>query len=324
MSEMLTPQSILFPDADEVCRRTDDNILSMRKMRTSVEGKLVMLLLLMSCCCNSAGAGDNLSIVVFMCVWKREQLTKFVLAHYDSLKGPLARGGIELDIFITGSEDASTAEMAASVGAGYAVHANSPLGAKHGRGLRSLREYYEGNVRDAVMVVGSDDILNEAYFWKVKELMGSKVKKKHVVGIQDIYFYELKSGRMVYSKGYSVGGGFSGTMGCGRVFSWAVLDTLKWQLWDEKLERGLDQSASRQVIREIAMIEAVSGVIDGRESGAMAVDVKSETNVWKFERVVDALQGSKVVEGRRAMGAGFGEEMVEKLAVLQWAMNNND
>lgn len=242
-------------------------------------------------------------VVVYMCTWGRPLLTDFVLAHYDRLREPLAWEGIRLDIFVTGSERDITEAHARKYNASYAIHPNSPLGAKHDKGLQSLRDFYVSRGRDgrihqlpdAVVIVGSDDVINAAFFSQMRHLMSGPPPIYHIVGLKDIHFFDLKSRRLVYTRGYRFyNTAISGTIGCGRAFSWPMLEAINWHLWDADREHGLDQSAIRNVMTRVPLVGEVSMAIDGRGVGVTAVDIKSDgfaagANIWRFEQVVEAV-----------------------------------
>jgi hypothetical protein len=327
---MRAPQGLLFPDANTKRGRTDVHILSLRGLRAPVEGKLkarlapryilptstssiiiysfVLYLHVMAILCITAEAssGDAAAqpfhMVVFTCIYGRPLLTDFVLGHYASLRGSLALNhAITLDIFIVGSDAVATAAHAEQVGAGYAVYPNSPLGAKHNAGLAALRDFHTSNSAtrpEVVLVIGSDDVLNAAFFVAARDAMASQ-DASDVLGLRDLYLYELATGRLVYTRGYRNESGRKGlgmTVGCGRVFSWALLDRMNWTLWEGARERSLDQST-------VALVSAIGARIlplDGGSGdgsfagpGPAAIDVKTGglaggCNIWTFDAIVGA------------------------------------
>lgn len=351
---------LLFPDANKIRRRAPNSISQVRVLLASMEGKLTIttafLLLMLSLvilvairtyfAAKAAIFGrvyeqdTPFTIVLFMCVWKRPILTDFVLSHYHSLIKPLAVDNIHLHIFLVGSDPSETSAHARKLQARFVIHPNNPLGAKHDLGLQSLRDVYTAALKenqiphlpDAVAIVGSDDVLNQPFFVAVRSLMSGSPPVQHVVGLKDIYFFDLRSLRLVYTPGYrSYETPISGTIGCGRVFSWAMLETLDWHLWDVERERGLDQSAIRNVMTRVPMVGDVSEAVNGRAQGIVAVDIKSDgygagVNIWRFEQVVQAV-GSKGrlhefedMDARETLGKAFGGDFLHRLEGLRAEM----
>ncbi len=190
-------KGILLSDADSVRGRADDHLLQVRELRSPMERKLepslskrfirvrpafkiclvfsalslVALGLTSVLLADAPTRGSHpFKIVLFMCVWKRPILTNFVLHHYNSMKPQLlSQHNVDLEIFITGSDNSSTPQVANRFNVGYAVHPNQPLGTKHNLGLQSLQQHFlnrsgNGRLPDAVAIVGSDDILNRKFF----------------------------------------------------------------------------------------------------------------------------------------------------------------
>eukprot|EP00737_Agarophyton_chilense_P002913 gb/GEZJ01003357.1/.p1 GENE.gb/GEZJ01003357.1/~~gb/GEZJ01003357.1/.p1 ORF type:complete len:358 (+),score=43.14 gb/GEZJ01003357.1/:387-1460(+) len=354
MPEMHAPESILLPDANQVCRRTDDHVLSMcqRNMCASMERKLIRLpaipnslvlsfiAFIVLSSLSSLAACDQINIVVFICVWKRPLLTHFVLRHFKTLGQSLQKHRIHLELFITGSVDLETRAIAEKYNAGYSVFPNSPLGAKHDSGLQSLRDFYVNKSKnnaerlpDAVTIFGSDDVVNQQFFVVVRDLLQG-TPGVHVVGLQDLYFQDLKTGRLVYTRGYkSFNVPISGTLGCGRVYSWAILEDLDWHLWDTDRERGLDQSAVRNVMTRLPLIGEISVAVIGAETGIVAVDIKSDgyvtgTNIWKFEEVTRAVGKNGRLhdfedKNVAILNEAFGDEFVLSLDELRFQMEQS-
>lgn len=368
LSEVLSSKSQLFPDANAFRGRAYDHILSMSKMWPSMERKLGcfytsvrvakiyilawVLIIISSSLFSPVTAYSSQSnthrdemihsftFVVFICVWRRPLLTRFVLDHFSTIADDLRPSGIRLDLFIVGSEENSTKEFAQRRSATYAVHPNHPVGRKHQLGLLSLRDHYQrqaaiGNEKrlpDAVVIFGSDDIVTVEYFKEARRVMTSDngVPAVHVFGLRDVWFFDLRTWRLVYTPGYrQYETPLAGTVGCGRAFSWSLLQAIRWQVWDEDRDRGLDQSAVRNIMRRSSFASEVSSNILGRSYGVLAVDIKSDgftktgTNVWGFDAIVSAGNGTGRLESFREVRADitlkktFGDNFFHRLEALR-------
>lgn len=273
-------------------------------------------------------------VVVFTCIFGREQLTDFVLGYYADLAQSLAADDhIQLNLFITGSDAASTASLASRYGAHFAVFPNSPLGAKHNGGILALRDHFLSTnhpLPHGVVIIGSDDLLNHRFFTMTRDRMSdaSRAAPLQLLGVRDLYLYDLSAaasgGRLAYTKGYrSFSDALAATVGCGRVFTWALLERMDWQLWDGERERSLDQSTVRRVRAALgAELENVAEAVVGRDVGVVAVDVKTGgieggTNIWSYNDIVTAvgpkgkLHRFREVESKPFFDEYFGENFEE-------------
>lgn len=265
-------------------------------------------------------------VVLYMCIWKRPLLTRFVLRHYVSLQKPLLEDhGIELRIFIAGSDNIETALLASTYNVDFVVVPNRPLGAKHNRGLRAIRDYYREiglSVGDVVAISGSDDIINGHFFVHVKHLFLEK--HMHIVGLKDVHFMELNTTRLLYTKGYrSARNPVGDTVGCGRVFSWAILDTLDWTLWDWDRDSSLDQSSVRRILQSVPQIAEISTAIPGNDRGIVAIDIKTDAfekgaNIWRFDQIVAGSKNKGPLhtfeerDSKHVLEDTFGDEFFEQ------------
>ena len=154
--------------------------------------------------------------------------------------------------------------------------------------------------------------------------MTNPSNKIHVVGLRDLFFYDIASERLAYTRGYRVAKTqVAATIGLGRTLSKSVLHAMNWTLWDPERNRGLDQSAVRRLMQNIIGIDEVSTALVGREEGVFAVDIKTKdaggTNIWGFDSVIQAVgqngrfyefeEVNSGVEFDRAFGTAFVTEI---------------
>lgn len=102
-------------------------------------------------------------------------------------------------------------------------------------------------------------------------------------------------------------------------------------MWDVDRERGLDQSAIRNVMTRVPMVGDVSEAVDGSAQGIVAVDIKSDgygagVNIWRFEQVVQAvgakgrLHEFKDLDARKTLEKAFRREFWARLEGLRAEM----
>lgn len=284
---------------------------------------LALLGALLLCALLPAAAADDsarprVHLVLFTCVHGRAHLTDFVLGHYAHLSAALAADDdIDLDLFVTGSDAAETSRLAERHGAAHAVFPNSPLGAKHNRGLAALRDRYSAanTPPHAVVIIGSDDLLNRAFFLFAAARLGAP-DPPLVLGLRDLYLYDLASaasgGRLAYTRGYRAPADpLAATVGCGRVFAWPLLERLRWELWDGSRDRSLDQSTVRRVAAALGTdgVAAATHAVRGSDFGVVAVDVKTASlaagrNIWSYDDIISA-GGAKLHRFRAVPSASF-------------------
>jgi hypothetical protein len=209
-------------------------------------------------------------------IWQRPELTRLFLSYYARLDVP----GIDLVPVAVYSPEDDTRWLRDSLP--WPPHPNpwtftpapnDPLGAKWNTGVRFLltRDV------DAVMVVGSDDLLSASYFELAAEMLS---KRWDYLYPQDFYVYDAPSRRLAYCEHLYAG--------AGRVLSRRVLDRLGWQPWAPALNRYLDGSLHENALGAASRAYVVR---DMRGRGLAGVDVKTEGNMWRLE-------------GRALVGAG--------------------
>jgi hypothetical protein len=144
-----------------------------------------------------------------------------------------------------------------------------PLGFRHNRMLEHVREY----APDAFVLVGSDDWMDSECFDRFEQWL----ENDHaLVALNDIYIGQASTGRLVR---YA-----SPAIGVGRMVRRDVLDACGWKLWVDALERKLDSSMAGRIGK---CSRARWHYEEMRESAAVVVDIKTEQNLWSFDRFAD-------------------------------------
>lgn len=208
-------------------------------------------------------------------VWRRPALTEIVFAHYAQMTHDV-KDEVRMSLVAVGSEGFASKRRADRYGWGYVEYPNYPLGAKWNAGLPALRDLGV----DAVLIVGSDDLLNAAAVLRYGRALRDGVR---YVGLQDLYFYDQPTDRTIHWPGYDDERAGE-SAGLGRCIHRSYIEAVAWKLWDDEKEHGLDGS----------MREILSPILDDParaaervawrcgEHGIMAVDVKTRTNMWQF------------------------------------------
>ena len=140
---------------------------------------------------------------------------------------------------------------------------------------------------NAVMIVGSDDLVTPVYIEAVKYLLEKGVD---YITLPSLYFYDLQSGRMHFC--------LAERLGLGRVLSRRLLDLLDWKPWPEGLNSGLDGAMYQRIqelkkegheVREFKFPVQLCGKL-----GIAAMDIKgSDNNIWSYAQAYGSLVGSE-------------------------------
>lgn len=199
------------------------------------------------------------------CAWKRPELTKVVLDH--SASASRAVKFVCVDTFGPG--------LAGIFGHPWTILNNrNVIGEKFNTGLWFLRSLD----LDAVMILGTDDLLSEQIF---------RMARIHIedgydwFGLIDCYVYHAASEEMRYWPGYR-GEREGETIGTARTFSRRYLDAHDWKLWPDDATVGLDgfSNPARSDFKGVAMTMA--------ECKGAVIDVKAYPGIdlgsaWAFD-----------------------------------------
>lgn len=213
-------------------------------------------------------------IGILTAIWKRHALTRCVLRHYARLKVP----GVEFVLAAVGSEKKKSRELAHDADWCYVEAPNHKLGGKWNAGMRSLRST---NV-DAVVIVGSDDVLNAEYF----DAMAAHVAAgTDLFTLRGLWFLDAPTNRLSYN--------YLWFTGAGAMVSRAVLDKVAWRPWEAERTRYLDTSLLNAVMPHARRRGFVS---DLRETPARLLDVKTDRNMWSYDASIQRCASSHPVD----------------------------
>lgn len=205
-----------------------------------------------------------MKISVVTGVWKRPIV-------FEMFAESIKKIPFEVDVIVAGSEGHESKRMVERHGFTYIEVPNRPLGAK----MNATTKAAKGS--DYVICLGSDDLLSVDTWLRLYEEMQ---KGYDIIGLQDLYFYDLKTRKAIYWGGY-IGKRYGHTTGVGRCLSKKVMSKLGWECWRSRIDRYLDASMSER-LRNTGVDFNVK-TINLKDSGLLAVDVKSSENITPFE-----------------------------------------
>ncbi len=217
-------------------------------------------------------------IGILTCMWQRPELTEVVLTHYNDLKEQV-RGEAELVMYAVGSEGDTSRIIAERNGFNYVEWPNQPLGAKWNAGLRAMRD----EAIDAVLIVGSDDLINapliELY---VQEL----ARGKKFLGILDMYFFDIITRRLMHWKGYT-NERKGEVIGLGRCIHRDILEATNWTIWEDWRKSSLDYSMLLVLADVLKPVydQGQASFFYSQDHGIAALDVKLSHNINSFDYI---------------------------------------
>ena len=140
-----------------------------------------------------------------------------------------------------------------------AKYRNEPLSYKWNMAIRTLEQLDF----DAVILLGSDDYIDEAFLRYVERT----IPDFDMIGFKDIYFQN--EGALYYWSGYN-NNRKGEPCGAGKVYSRKFLECIKWNLFDIARDRGLDKISWQRVKDAKAKIH----ITTLKENGLLLVDIK--------------------------------------------------
>lgn len=206
------------------------------------------------------------------CVWQRRELTRAFWTWATRLQRRWAEThGIELSL-VAAASDIDDAKLAESFGVDVVWHDNVPLGAKFNAALTHSRRLDPA----MVLIMGSDDLGCD----RVSDALGDAVLADRSVGFKDLYYADLPRGRVRYLSGYRIKSRWTEPFGPGTLHRRDVLEQLRWRLWDGTRHHAMDCSRFATLKANGAMPE----LLHLRELDGVLIDVKTEVNMWPFDR----------------------------------------
>lgn len=243
------------------------------------------------------------SMALLTCMWKRPELTRLVFNNYACIQKRL-RGVLDLHLIAVGSEGTASRDLAEEHGFTYVERANSPLGAKWNGGMEAVRE----SGADAMIVVGSDDLLNaEAFAIYAHHLAQGYV----FVGLSDTYFWDLSNRQLALWRGYSPPRQGE-PMGLGRLIHRDLLEKMDWEPWDSSLERALDFSMMCKLaplLTDHDLLDRIT-VLSCLQERIAPVDVKAGENMWGFEHVLMSCMSFDLLDDMAVLGRYYEPEIL--------------
>lgn len=202
-----------------------------------------------------------MKIGLLTAIWGRPRLTELVWSYYESM-------GLYQMMAVTSPEDESHPFLRTGI---EHSQPNNPLSNKWQGGLDA---FYSMSDPDAVIIVGSDDLITPAWIDACRKLLEQGAEYIYMDGA---FFYDAPTGRMVW--------GYTEQQGLGRCISRSLLDRMNWQLWPAGHDRGLDGLMWQEVQK--AHEPRIAKVRNCNRHGYIGLDIKTGENLWDFDHIRD-------------------------------------
>lgn len=207
-----------------------------------------------------------MKIQVVIPLWKRPEVTKFC---FDELLKMIAASKHEIRVLCVISES-EYIKVCDSYGFNWIYADNNPLGDKINKGIRRALEFKGW---DYLMMMNSDDVIKVKLIDDYYQLFFEKHEK--FFGINTVTYVNFYTGEArEINYGYSI-------LGIGKCVRRDVVEQMKGNLYPADLNKCLDDNMLDRMIQVKAFPKTVA------YTGQLAMDFKSETNIWKWEHFKD-------------------------------------
>ena len=208
-----------------------------------------------------------MKIGILTAVWQRPRITRIFAEGIKRLQKKFV-----ITPVIVGSEGEASMSLCREYGFMYLERPNEPLGRKFNEGL----QVFKSTDVDYVIIMGSDDLVSDNL---IEAYMPYMEKGKDMMGILDVYFYDMLKKELHYLYGYGLKKQDrhrkGETLGMARCIKRSVIERCRWELWMNPINKGLDwtmtQKLKRMGVRAIPLRLT--------DIGAFAVDLKSGNNI---------------------------------------------
>ena len=204
-----------------------------------------------------------MKIIVLSCMHGRQKTVKYCLD-----KMPF----IDKVMIYTTEEDGDFLDSTDVIA--KAKYKNSPLSFKWNAAVMTLEEIDF----DAVILLGSDDYIDKNFLSFVKK----NIKKYDMIGFKDIYFKDGDS--VYYWEGYK-NSRRGEPSGAGKVYTKTFLEKMKYNLFAEAKDRGLDGISWKRVKNTDAKIL----VTTLKENNIFLCDVKDGEGLTNIDSIKDLI-----------------------------------
>jgi len=213
-----------------------------------------------------------MKLAIITALWGRHRISEACLSYMATVNPP----DTEVIRLAVGSEGAVSRAIAEGAGYHYLERRNRPLGRKWNAVSVAAKKYNP----DALMVIGSDDVVNVQYVSAALKII--QQEEVDYTCIPQGYMYDWTTGRTIFLKARVV-------IGSGRMFSRRLCEKLNWRLWKDGSEDRMDASCDMRIREKYPESDgftfkpcSVGDILIVKEQSTNDGD---GTNIWSFEHI---------------------------------------
>lgn len=200
-----------------------------------------------------------INLLIYLAIWRRPEITELCFMGINRMR---KHKEYNIQVLAVISEP-EMIHLCNKYDIKWIMADNYPLGKKKNKGLMEASNFQF----DYLMEIGSDDLVTNDLLDCYLDYFG----KYNFFGISDCAYIEsenLACRRLTFNKS---------TYGAGRCMSRKMLENMGWQIWDNNLQRGLDNNSTLRMETKGYNFHKIPPMdIPG------VIDVKSDENLWKF------------------------------------------
>lgn len=203
---------------------------------------------------------SKINLLIYLAVWRRPEITELCFIGIERMK---KHNAYSIQTFAVISEP-EMIQLCNKYGVKWVMADNYPLGSKKNQGLQEAKKLDF----DYLMEIGSDDLVTNELLTQYLDYFGTH----QFFGISDAAYLDSESGtcrRLISHKS---------TYGAGRVISRKLIERMNWKLWNDDINRGLDNNSTLRIetTTKVKFHKVPPTDVPG------IIDVKSSENIWKF------------------------------------------
>jgi len=208
-----------------------------------------------------------MKIGILTAVWQRLKIFEIFATGVNRL-----RDQFDITPVVVGSEGEVSKNLCKKYGFLYLERPNYPLGRKFNAGLQVFKIFHV----DYVIVMGSDDLISNSL---IEAYMPYMKRGRDLIGILDIYFYDIRVKQLHYLAGYGNRPQDKHRrgepLGLARCISNKMINLVNWHLWDNNVNKGLDWT----MWQNLRKVRCKPITIRLTDINSFAVDLKSGHNI---------------------------------------------